>query len=63
MCRPGLHITLGIFYRLFCLLEDECHKLDLRIAEEDSIDEGGTSYGHYVRASEKLKKIKYDLQK
>ena len=29
---PGLHITLGIFYRLFTLLEDECHKLDIEMA-------------------------------
>ena len=26
---PGLHITLGIFLRLFVLLEDDFHKLDL----------------------------------
>lgn len=29
MCPPGLHISLGIFYRLFNLLEEECHELDL----------------------------------
>ena len=29
MCPPGLHISLGIFYRLFSLLEEECHELDL----------------------------------
>jgi hypothetical protein len=29
---PGLHISLGIFYRLFTLLEMDCHKLDLRMA-------------------------------
>ncbi len=32
MCPPGLHITLGVFLRLFTLLEDECHKLDLQLA-------------------------------
>ena len=26
---PGLHISLGIFFRLFTLLEDECHALDV----------------------------------
>ena len=25
---PGLHITLGIYYRLFTLLETECRSLD-----------------------------------
>ena len=31
VCPPGLHITLGIFYRLWCLLEAECHELDLEL--------------------------------
>ena len=29
VCPPGLHITLGIYQRLFNLLEEECHQLDL----------------------------------
>lgn len=29
---PGLHIALGIFFQLFTLLEDECHKLDIKMA-------------------------------
>ena len=29
---PGLHIRLGIFYRLFTLLEMDCHKLHLCMA-------------------------------
>lgn len=32
VCPPGLHITLGVFYRLWCLLETDCHKLDLELA-------------------------------
>lgn len=31
-CLPGLHITLGVFFRLFTLMEDECHKLDIEMA-------------------------------
>ena len=30
MCPPGLHISLGIFFRLFSLLEDDCHEVDVR---------------------------------
>ncbi len=30
---PGLHITLGVFHRLFTLFEDECDQLDLQLAE------------------------------
>ena len=32
VCLPGLHITLGVFYRLFTLFEDQCHELDLEMA-------------------------------
>lgn len=28
VCLPGLHISLGIFQRLYDLLEQECHDLD-----------------------------------
>ncbi len=37
VCLPGLHITLGVFLRLFTLMEDECHKLDLEMAELTSM--------------------------
>eukprot|EP00731_Ephydatia_muelleri_P018612 Em0011g652a len=29
VCPPGLHITLGVFIKLYGLLEDECHNLTL----------------------------------
>ena len=41
-------MTLGIFFRLFTLLENECHQLDLRVRGEDSALEGGASYMHIV---------------
>ena len=28
-----MHVTLGIFYRLWCLLEASCHELDLQLAK------------------------------
>lgn len=43
MCPPGLHITLGIFYRLFVLLEEAAHKLDLKYAAQQGLV-GGDSY-------------------
>ena len=62
MCPPGLHITLGIFFRLFCLLEDECHKLDLKVATESSAAEGGPSYSRHVDSLKTLMKLKDDLE-
>ena len=32
VCIPGLHISLGIYYRLFKLLEDAVHCLDFEVA-------------------------------
>ena len=38
MCRElyniGLHISLGVFQRLFNLLQQECHKLDEQLAKQ-----------------------------
>ena len=63
MCPPGLHITLGIFYRLFSLLENECHDLDVRVLEEDSMDEGGASYSQHMKALDKIKQLKPELER
>ena len=38
MCLPGLHISLGIFQRLFNLLEEECHNLYLLLAAHSDTD-------------------------
>ncbi len=63
MCPPGLHMTLGIFYRLFSLFENECHQLDLKVREEDSADEGGASYGHHLQALQKSNELKPRLDR
>ena len=34
---PGLHISLGVFDRLWTLLEDACTELDLLLAEHISV--------------------------
>ncbi len=56
-------MTLGIFYRLFSLLEEECHQLDIRVRVEDSILEGGASYAHHVEALDRVKQIKPELDR
>lgn len=47
---PGLHISLGVFYRLFTLFETECHQLDILFARRSggvSI-EAGPSFDDYA---------------
>lgn len=56
MCPPGLHITLGIFLRLFILLENDCHQLDLSM-QVQGVD-SGPSYGKYASALEEQTKFK-----
>lgn len=36
MCTPGLHLSLGIFNRLWTLLEDACKSIDFKCAVEGS---------------------------
>lgn len=33
MAIPALHVSLGIFQRLYELLENACHELDIKLAE------------------------------
>lgn len=58
MCLPGLHITLGVFHRLFTLFEDECHELDLELAELMNPQTGDRpaycSHSNTVREERKL---------
>ena len=54
-----MHISLGIFYRLFILLEDECHELDVLVRdEEDSSGRGGPSYSNFVADFKRARTLK-----
>ena len=44
---PGLHISLGIFYRLFTLLETSCHQWDLDLAQHAS--QPGTQHSYKLK--------------
>jgi hypothetical protein len=58
ICLPALHISLGIFYRLYTLLEQAAHQLDLQLAQERSGGElGGETFGEYSQKIEKLHQL------
>ena len=63
VCLPGLHISQGIFLKLFTLLEDECHKLDLKMASNVSSSTGmsATAYAVYSDALKELSEVKEEL--
>ena len=51
VCIPGLHLSLGIFNRLYTILENAYHELDLLQAERNGVENlAGTSFGSYSAA-------------
>ena len=54
-CVPALHISLGIFLRLFQLYEQACHELDVKLAASHSTS-GSTNdkFNNYAAALQKI---------
>ena len=61
MCLPGLHVTQGIFQKLFGLLEEACHELDLKLACHFTSEIQHGSYSEYVHKLRELTKTKAAL--
>ena len=61
VCPPGLHITVGIFTKLYGLLEDECHALDLELALLSSED-AHSSFDTYSQELQKLRLLQAELE-
>ena len=55
-------MSLGIFNRLFNLLEEECRLLDLELASRESEGVGGVTFQEYVQALKHLAHLKDELQ-
>lgn len=64
VCIPGLHISLGIFYRLFGLLEDAVHTLDFQIAPTSlTAQQQSVEIDNYVKALQKLEVKREEREK
>ena len=61
MCIPGLHLSLGIFNRLWSLLGDACSELDLKLAESSRGSDGGSTYNHYVALLKRRSALRTEL--
>ena len=61
VCPPGLHITLGVFIKLYGLLEDECHNLDLELALHSSED-AHSSFSTYSQELQKLHLLQAEME-
>ena len=60
MCLPALHISLGVFYRLYTLLEHATHELDLALAREksDCGQLGGRTFNQYTELLHSMHQLK-----
>ncbi|KAL5468797.1 hypothetical protein EMCRGX_G029917 [Ephydatia muelleri] len=54
VCLPGLHITQGIFTKIYELLENACHSLDLQLA---LVSHAGSTTSNFTHYSNELKKL------
>ena len=65
VCLPGLHITQGLFTKLYVLFENACHQLDAKLAldYQGNCDNMSSNFVQYIKASQDLNKAKDDFEK
>ena len=61
VCPPGLHIMLGIFTKMFHLLEALCCQLDLELARQTT-DFDSSSFSKYSQALQRLSVLQAELE-
>ena len=62
VCPPSLHISLGIFHRLFTLLEQECHDLDLLLAKREDVHlQPGTEFENYYTIRKQIRSLEQQV--
>lgn len=67
MCIPGLHLSLGIYDRIWCLLGGALTELDLELAKLKSgsaTPTGSSTYNHFSSLLQKIahKQLEVDTQ-
>ena len=63
VCIPGLHITLGVYLKLFKIFEKYCCDVDLQIADlfvRNAVDTQG-DFGQHVQDTKMLLSIQDDV--
>jgi hypothetical protein len=62
VCIPGLHISLGIFDRLWELLEDACNELDITIIKHEHQTTTGEDFGVYITALNNAQQLREKIK-
>ncbi len=60
VCIPGLHLSLGIFNRLWKLLENSCQELDFKRSLE--ISNASHSVGGHCNDLHKLSSVRAEIE-
>ena len=63
---PGLHISLGVFHKIFKMLEDECSVLDIKITEklrEKKEGAGNENFQSFIESVEKMSCVETSVAK
>ena len=59
---PALHIALGVFYRLFELLELDCHNLDLCLAQgTETVSDSTPAFQAFMEAKREAKALSEEI--
>ena len=59
VCIPGLHVTLGVYFKLLHEFESFCKDMDLQIAHVLALDNEEHENIHFNKFVETLKEIRY----
>jgi len=66
VCIPGLHISLGVFYKLFTLLEAAAHELDILIAitigrDPSQHQPNQHEFGEYIQSLQTVSALREEI--
>ena len=63
MCPPGLHVSLGILFRLFTLLEDDCNQLDVCHSLELQGSTAGSTFSVFIGALQRQSTLRDSMDR
>jgi hypothetical protein len=63
VCPPGLHISLGIFFRVFSLLEDDCHQLEVKHTLQLQGSTAGSTFNTFVTVLQQQSTLRHSIRR
>ena len=64
MAIPALHVSLGIFNKLYKMLENACHQLDVKTAESGYMSGNSSNeFTEYVTTLQSIRQYEKEISK